>query len=230
MRARRASARCGKAWNQVRHKLERRATAPAPPPQRPRRSHKLAAALTHTHGPRAAPAVPLWRPAHRPLRACQAAYRGQGPRGRRQSAQQGCCGPAHRCGLCSAAQRRQQLMHCTPLGALAISIASPTDLVKVRMQAEGKLPAGCAIGARSALVSAGLTASAPQHASQIPLRVRSLLHHRPARGREGPVDGRGPQHQPQRYHQRSRARLLRPGALWAMQRGALRMLTHAMLR
>jgi len=27
-------------------------------------------------------------------------------------------------------------------GALAISIASPTDLVKVRMQAEGKLPAG----------------------------------------------------------------------------------------
>ena len=27
-------------------------------------------------------------------------------------------------------------------GALAICIASPTDLVKVRMQAEGKLPAG----------------------------------------------------------------------------------------
>jgi len=27
-------------------------------------------------------------------------------------------------------------------GALAISIASPTDLVKVRMQAEGKLPEG----------------------------------------------------------------------------------------
>lgn len=27
-------------------------------------------------------------------------------------------------------------------GALAITIASPTDLVKVRMQAEGKLPAG----------------------------------------------------------------------------------------
>ena len=30
------------------------------------------------------------------------------------------------------------------LGALAICIASPTDLVKVRMQTEGKLPPGCA--------------------------------------------------------------------------------------
>ena len=28
-------------------------------------------------------------------------------------------------------------------GALAITIASPTDLVKVRMQTEGKLPPGC---------------------------------------------------------------------------------------
>ena len=29
-------------------------------------------------------------------------------------------------------------------GALGIAVASPTDLVKVRMQAEGKLPAGTA--------------------------------------------------------------------------------------
>ena len=59
-------------------------------------------------------------------------------------------------------------MHCTPLGALAISIASPTDLVKVRMQAEGKLPAGCAIGARSALVRAGLTALLPSTPRKYP--------------------------------------------------------------
>jgi solute carrier family 25 (mitochondrial uncoupling protein), member 8/9 len=43
-------------------------------------------------------------------------------------------------------------------GALAICIASPTDLVKVRMQAEGKLPAGTpkkypsAMGAYSTIV------------------------------------------------------------------------------
>lgn len=36
-------------------------------------------------------------------------------------------------------------------GALAITIASPTDLVKVRMQAEGKLPAGVAKRYPSAL-------------------------------------------------------------------------------
>lgn len=36
-------------------------------------------------------------------------------------------------------------------GALAITIASPTDLVKVRMQAEGKLPAGVAKKYPSAL-------------------------------------------------------------------------------
>lgn len=28
------------------------------------------------------------------------------------------------------------------IGALAITVANPTDLVKVRLQAEGKLPAG----------------------------------------------------------------------------------------
>ena len=34
-------------------------------------------------------------------------------------------------------------LRCAAPGALAITIASPTDLVKVRMQTEGKLPPGC---------------------------------------------------------------------------------------
>ena len=34
-------------------------------------------------------------------------------------------------------------------GAIGIMIANPTDLVKVRMQAEGKLAAGCVPGHRA---------------------------------------------------------------------------------
>lgn len=37
------------------------------------------------------------------------------------------------------------------LGAIAISVANPTDLVKVRLQSEGKLPAGVARRYSSAL-------------------------------------------------------------------------------
>jgi len=43
-------------------------------------------------------------------------------------------------------------------GALAISIASPTDLVKVRMQAEGKLPEGAQKKYPSALKAYGIIA------------------------------------------------------------------------
>lgn len=39
--------------------------------------------------------------------------------------------------------------YCT--GAIAISVANPTDLVKVRLQSEGKLPAGVARRYSSAL-------------------------------------------------------------------------------
>jgi solute carrier family 25 uncoupling protein 8/9 len=42
-----------------------------------------------------------------------------------------------------ASNIRQALAAGLTTGAIGIMIANPTDLVKVRMQAEGKLAAGC---------------------------------------------------------------------------------------
>lgn len=65
-------------------------------------------------------------------------------------------------------------------GALAITIASPTDLVKVRMQAEGKLPAGVPKRYPSAVAAYRIIAkcaSDPSARLSKPLPLTSLPEH-----------------------------------------------------
>ena len=62
----------------------------------------------------------------------------------------------------STACRLTEVLRLLLPGALAISVASPTDLVKVRMQAEGKLPAGYVTVSRPVLASPESLSSTPR--------------------------------------------------------------------
>jgi solute carrier family 25 (mitochondrial uncoupling protein), member 8/9 len=61
-------------------------------------------------------------------------------------------------------------------GALAITIASPTDLVKVRMQSEGKLPAGVPKKYPSAMAAYSIIAKYEPHNVPVMKRRRLFIY------------------------------------------------------